>query len=88
MTETLAIRRNRTAGKWQRIGVTATGIKTLQKRARAAAEAEGLTQEQVGAKAGCSQKTVSAFFAHQTRFCRVQTVVRILRAVGFDVSYR
>jgi len=87
--ETISIKRTRAGtAKWDRIGVSASGIRLLQKRARAAAEAEGLTQDTIAARAGCSQKTVSAFFSHQTRYCRVQTVVRILRAVGFEVGCR
>jgi len=88
MSETLSVRRTRTAGKWQRIGVSASGIKLLQKMARGAAVAEGLLQKDIAAKVGCSQQTVCNFFSHRTRYCRIQTVVRILRAVGFEVGYR
>ena len=89
MTATLSIKRTRAGtAKWERFGVSKSGIRRLQKRAHAAMQAEGLTYADLCAKAQCSDQTVVNFMMGHTRYCRVQTVVRILRAVGFEVGYR
>ncbi|HUW12848.1 MAG TPA: helix-turn-helix transcriptional regulator [Anaerolineae bacterium] len=89
MTETLEVRRNRTKpGTWQTFSITEPGVRQIQKKAKAAAIADGVTYEDIAWLVGCSRQTVDNFMNHRTLYCRIQTVIGILDACGFESRYR